>query len=104
MARERSELEQRRDELRRSLPGLSEARAATYRSNSDALALDRTGVKHEGREEMARLKEAQEVADGATRDVHRELRDINSQIELNRRRGLRARFRRTSRGERPATS
>jgi hypothetical protein len=44
MASERSELEQRRGELTRSLPGLSESRADTYRRNSDALALDRAGV------------------------------------------------------------
>jgi len=52
MTGERSELEQRRAELRRSLPGLSEKRADTYRRNSDALALDRAGVKHEPPEEM----------------------------------------------------
>ena len=45
MAKERSELEQRRGELTRSLRGLSENRADTYRRNSDALALDRAGVK-----------------------------------------------------------
>src|SRR6266508_6669180 len=45
MAEERShDLERRRDELTRSLPGLSEKRADTYRLNSDALALDRAGV------------------------------------------------------------
>jgi hypothetical protein len=97
MARERSELEQRRDELRGSLPALSDERAATYRRNNDALALDRTGVKHEHPEEMARLKKAQETADEATRNVHRELRDINTQIERERRRGIRARFLRLSR-------
>jgi hypothetical protein len=55
----RSELEQRRAELTRSLPGLSENRADTYRRNSDALALDRAGVKHERPEEMVRLGEAE---------------------------------------------
>src|SRR5689334_7694774 len=40
MAMERSELERRRDELTRSLPGLSEDQAYAYRRNSDALALD----------------------------------------------------------------
>ena len=54
MDKERSELEQRRAELTRSLPGLSDDRAATYRRNSDALALDRAGVKHERPEEMPR--------------------------------------------------
>jgi hypothetical protein len=36
MAKERSELEQRRAELTRSLPALSDNRANTYRRNSDA--------------------------------------------------------------------
>jgi hypothetical protein len=54
MARERSELEQRRAELTRSLPGLSEERADTYRRNSDALALDCAGVKHKRPEEPTR--------------------------------------------------
>jgi hypothetical protein len=58
MASERSGLEQRRAELTRSLPGLSENRANTYRRNSDALALDRAGVKKERPEEMVRLGEA----------------------------------------------
>ena len=40
MVRETSELEQRRGQLTRSLPGLSENRADTYRRNSAALALD----------------------------------------------------------------
>jgi hypothetical protein len=46
---------------------LSENRAETYRRNSDALALDRAGVKHE-------------------------LRDIDAQIGLMPRRGLKARL------------
>jgi hypothetical protein len=91
MARERSELEQRRGELTRSLPGLSENRADSYRRNCDALALDRAGVKHERPEEMVRLGEAELAADAAIRDVQRELRDIDSEIELMPRRGLGAR-------------
>jgi hypothetical protein len=35
---------------------LSENRTDTYRSNSDALALGRAGVKHERPEEMVRLR------------------------------------------------
>jgi hypothetical protein len=88
MARERSELEQRRAELTRRLPGLSENRADTYRRNSDALALDRAGVKHERPKEMVRLGEAEVAADAAIRDVQRELRDIEAEIELMPRRGL----------------
>jgi hypothetical protein len=67
MTRERSELEERRDELTRTLPGLSEKRADTYRRNSDALALDRAGVKHEGAQEMVRLREAEVAADSCSR-------------------------------------
>ena len=91
MARERSELEQRRAELTRSLPGLSENRAGTYRRNSDALALDRAGVKHERAEEMVRLGEAEVAADAAIRDAQRELRDIDAEIKLMPRRRLGAR-------------
>src|SRR5438105_14098318 len=79
MARERSELEQRRGELSRSLPGLSENRAETYRHNSAALALDRAGVKHERPQEMVRLGADEVAADAAIRDVQRELRDIDAE-------------------------
>jgi uncharacterized protein YhaN len=81
MARERSELEQRRSELTGSLPGLSDNRADAYRCNSNALALDRAGVKHERPEEMARLGEAEVAADAAIREVQCELRDIDAEIE-----------------------
>jgi len=81
MARERSELEQRRSELTRSLPGLSENRADAYRCNSNAVALDRAGVKHERPEEMARLREAEVATDAAIREVQCELRDIDAEIE-----------------------
>ena|SRR5947207_7550967 len=97
MARERSELEQRRDELTRTLPGLSENRANTYRRNSDALALDRAGVKHERPEEMVRLGEDEVVADAAIRDAQRELRDIDAEIGLMPRHGLAARVARALR-------
>jgi hypothetical protein len=102
MARERSELEQRRGELTRSLPALSENRTDTYRRNSDALALDRAGVKSERPEEMVRLGEAEVAADAAIRDAQRELRAIDAEIERRPRPGLRARFGRTARRARAA--
>ena len=91
MAKDRSELEQRREELTRSLPGLSDNRANTYRRNSDALALDRSGVKHQEPEERAQLGEAETAADAAIRDAQREIRDIDAQIAVMPRRGLAAR-------------
>jgi hypothetical protein len=97
MIRERSELDQRRGELRRSLPGLSEKRADSYRRYSDALALERTGVKYEQPEEMVRLEEAEAAADAAVRDVQRELRDIDAEIKLMPRRRLAARVGRAGR-------
>jgi hypothetical protein len=97
MARETSELEQRRAELRRSLPGLSENRTDTYRRNSDALAFDRAGVKRERPAEMERLGEAEVAADAAIRDAQRVLREIDAEIKLRPRPGLRARFARTAR-------
>ena len=82
MTRERSELERRRAELRRSLPALTEKRADSYRRYSDALALERAGVKYERPEEMVRLDQAEVAADAAIRDVQRELRDIDAEIKL----------------------
>jgi len=102
VAKEKSELEQRRAELTRRLPGLSDNRADTYRRNSDALALDRAGVKHEPPEEMARLGEAEVAAHAAIRDVQRELRDIDAEIKLSPRPRLWARFGRTARRARAA--
>jgi predicted ABC-class ATPase len=96
MARDRSELEQRRSELTRSLPELSENRANTYRRNSNARALDHAGVKSERPEEMMRLGEAEVAADAAIRNVQRELRDIDAEIKLSPRPGLGARFGRTA--------
>jgi hypothetical protein len=92
MTNEMSELEQRRAELTRTLPALSDNRADTYRRNSDALARDRAGVRHERPEEMARLREAEVAADAAIRDVQVELRQIDAEIKLVPRPGLGARF------------
>ena len=93
MAEERSnELEQRRDELTGSLAGLSEQRAETYRVNSDALALGRAGVKQEHPDEMLRLRDAEAAADTAIRDVQRELRTIDAEIERRPRAGFGAKF------------
>ena len=82
MASERSELERQRTELRRSLPALSEKRSDSYRRYSDALALERAGVKYERPEEMVRLDEAEVAADAAVRAVQGELRDIDAEIKL----------------------
>jgi hypothetical protein len=93
MTQERSnELEQRREELTRSLPGLSQQRADSYRVNSDALALGRAGVKQEHPDEMTRLRDAEAAADTAIRDVQRELRTIDAEIERRPRAGFGAKF------------
>jgi prefoldin subunit 5 len=97
MARETSELEQRRSELTRSLPELSEKRTQTYRLNSDALARERSGVTQEQPDEMVRLREAEVDADAAIRDVQRELHGIEAEIEQMPGRGLGARLGRTLR-------
>jgi len=102
MAKDTSDLEQRRGELTRSLPRLSENRSDTYRRNSDALALDRAGVKHERPEEMVRLGSAEAAADAAVREAQRELREIDAEIERRPRPGLRAIFgRKVRRGRAP---
>jgi hypothetical protein len=87
MVSDRSQLEQRRDELTRSLPELSEDRAHSYRRNSDALALERAGLKREPPDEMLRLREDEVAADAAVRDVQRALRDLDAKIALMPRRG-----------------
>jgi hypothetical protein len=92
MARMPSELEQRRSELTRSLPELSEKRAQTYRLNSDALARERSGVTHEQPDEMVRLRAAEVAADAAVRDVQRELHGIDAKIEQMPGRGFGARL------------
>jgi hypothetical protein len=97
MTREQSELEQRRNALTRSLPGLSDARAKSYRHNSDALALERAGVKQERPDEMARLAQAELAADEAIRDVQRELREIDAEIKQAPRGGFGATLRRAVR-------
>jgi hypothetical protein len=98
MARDRSELEQRRGQLAQLLPALNNNQANTYRRNCDALALNRAGVKHEDPEELVRLAEAEVAADAAIRAVQRELRDIDAEIELmpRRRFGTRGWTRRSS--------
>lgn len=100
MAEDRSELEERRDELARSLPGLSETRAKTYRSNSDARALDRAGVKSERPEELQRLEEAEVAADAAVRDAQREVREIDAELAARPRRRVGARIAGVVRGRR----
>jgi hypothetical protein len=88
MAGRRSELEQRRGELTRSLPELNEKRANTYRLNSDALALGRAGVKHEAAGDMERLRENEVAADAAIRDAQQELRQLDAEMERMPRRGF----------------
>jgi hypothetical protein len=93
MAEERSnELEQRREELTRSLPRLSQQRADSYRVNSDAVARGRAGVKQEHPDEMLRLRDAEAAADTAIRDVQRELRTIDAEIEKRPPAGFGAKF------------
>jgi hypothetical protein len=86
------ELEQRRDELTRSLQGLSDERAKTYRLNSDALALDRAGVKRQTPQEQEQLKANETAAHTAVRDAQRELRDLDTEIASAPSRGLKSRF------------
>ena len=93
MAEDRSqELDQRRGELTRSLDALSERRASTYRLNSDALALDRAGVKRQSPQEMEQLKADESAAHDAYREVQRELRNIDTELASAPARGLRSRF------------
>jgi hypothetical protein len=92
MAVERSDqLKQRRGELSGSLPQLNANRESAYRLNSDALALDRAGVKQEDAQELTRLGNAEVAADAEIRAVQRELREIEAEIALMPRRRFRMR-------------
>ena len=76
----REQLKRRRDELRASLPALSQNRADTYRLNSDALAVGRTRETYQDPREKARLSAAEVTADDAMRSVQREIRQLDEQI------------------------
>ena len=75
------DLRQRRAELSESMAGLSRERDQTYRRNSDARALERTGVTQHEPEELARLAEGQSGADEAFRGAQRQLRQLDAEID-----------------------
>ena len=81
LAESASQLKRRREQLWASLPALSQNRADTYRLNSDALTLGRTGATYQDPEKMARLGEAEVTADDAMRIVQREIRQLDEEIE-----------------------
>jgi hypothetical protein len=70
---------------------LNTNRESAYRLNSDALALDRAGVKQEEAQELTRLGNAEVAADAEIRAVQRELREIDAEIALMPRRRFRMR-------------
>ena len=78
-----SHLKRRREQLWASLPALSKNRAETYRLNSDALTLARTGTKYQDPQKMARLSEDEVAADEAMRGAEREIRRLDEEIEKN---------------------
>ena len=80
LAENASHLKRRREQLRASLPALSQSRADMYRLNSDALALGRTGATYQDPRKMALLREAEAAADDAMRDVQREVRQLDEAI------------------------
>jgi hypothetical protein len=75
-----SHLKRRREQLTASLPELSQNRADTYRLNSDALTLGRTGATYQDPQKMAQLGEAEVTADDAMRGVQLEIRQLDKEI------------------------
>jgi chromosome segregation ATPase len=75
-----SHLKRRREQLTASLPELSQNRADTYRLNSDALTLGRTGATYQDPQKMAQLGEAEVTADDAMRSVQLEIRQLDKEI------------------------
>jgi hypothetical protein len=74
------QLKRRREQLWASLPALSQNRADTFRLNSDALALGRTGVTYQDPQKMVLLGQAEVTADDAMRGVQREIRQLDEEI------------------------
>jgi hypothetical protein len=66
--------------LTASLPALSQNRADTYRLNSDALTLGRTGATYQDPQKMEQLGEAEATADDAMRSVQLEIRQLDKEI------------------------
>jgi hypothetical protein len=66
--------------LTASLPELSQNRADTYRLNSDALSVGRTGATYQDPQKMAQLGEAEVTADDAMRGVQLEIRQLDKEI------------------------
>jgi hypothetical protein len=81
-----SHLKRRREQLWASLPALSKNRAETYRFNSDALTLARTGTTYQDPQEMARLSEDEVAADEAMREAQRDIRRVDHELGKNGRR------------------
>ena len=75
-----SHLKRRREQLTASLPELSQNRADTYRLNSDALTLGRTGATYQDPQKMAQLGEDEVTADDAMRGVQLEIRQLDKEI------------------------
>lgn len=78
-----SHLKRRREQLWASLPALSKNRAETYRLNSDALTLARTGTTYQDPQRMARLSEDEVAADEAMRGAQREIRQLDEELRRN---------------------
>jgi uncharacterized coiled-coil DUF342 family protein len=75
-----SHLKRRREQLTASLPELSQNRADTYRLNSDALMVGRTGATYQDPQKMAQLGEAEVTADDAMRSVQLEIRQLDKEM------------------------
>jgi hypothetical protein len=75
-----SQLKRRREQLTASLPELSQNRADTYRLNSDALTLGRTGATYQDPQKVAQLGEAEVTADDAMRGAQLEIRQLDKEI------------------------
>jgi hypothetical protein len=80
LSKRASRLKRRREQLQASLPALSQHRADTYRLNSDALALGRTGATYQDPQKMAQLSEAEVTADDAVRGAQLEIRQLDHEI------------------------
>ena len=77
---ERHELEQRRQELTARLAELRTHRDHAFRTNSDALALQRAGVTHHDESEMSAFAADEVSGDAAISELRRELQLVESEL------------------------
>jgi len=83
-----NELRRRRDALQTQLSAMTEQRERAFRTNSDALALQRAGVTDHDGAAMKKLADAESADDSAMTDLRREIDVIETELARDHKGGL----------------